>query len=182
MYEFKINPLSKRKLESTLRMLHKVYPVVQDKESFDRALPATLDPGKYKRAFEEWGVDQGRYWVASKKTRVAGIVGLYSYKNDKDATWVGWFGVSPKYRGQEIGKRLLDFAVKKAEKGDRRYLRLWTSTDPNEQLAHSMYEKRGFVKTDEGPLEGSQFKKIIYELDLNKTKKPKTGKAGASGK
>ncbi|MFH0889701.1 MAG: GNAT family N-acetyltransferase [Candidatus Aenigmatarchaeota archaeon] len=178
MSDFKINPLSKRKLESTLRMLHRVYPIVSDDESFDKALPSSLDPKKYRHVFEEMGVDQGRYWVASKKTRVAGIVGLYSYEKDKDALWVGWFGVSPRYRGQEIGKRLLDYVIKKAEKGDKRYLRLWTSTDPNEQLAHVMYEKRGFVKTDEGPLEGSQFKKLIYELDLDKIRKPKTRKAG----
>ena len=56
--------------------------------------------------------------------RIAGIIGLYCYEKDKgEAFWLGWFGVMPDCRRRGIGERLLRFAISKAKKSDKKFLR-----------------------------------------------------------
>lgn len=90
------------------------------------------------------------------------------YQSDeKEAFWLGWFCVSPKERGKRIGYNLLKFAVEKAKIEGKKYLRLWSSTNPNEDKAHKLYENVGFVKLQkEEILDNTEYKKIFFELEL----------------
>ncbi len=76
---------------------------------------------------------------------VLGTTGLYRYKNDaNEAVWVAWFCVDPKARGRGIGQALIDHTVSRARDAGFNRIRLYTSTDPNEEAAQRLYEKNGF--------------------------------------
>jgi RimJ/RimL family protein N-acetyltransferase len=76
---------------------------------------------------------------------VLGTTGLYQYKRDaQEAVWVGWFCVDPKARGKGIGQKLIEHTICLAVQAGFRRVRLYTSTDPNEEAAQRLYEKNGF--------------------------------------
>jgi GNAT superfamily N-acetyltransferase len=76
---------------------------------------------------------------------VLGTTGLYRYKSDaNEAVWVAWFCVDPKARGRGIGQALIDHTVSRARNAGFNRIRLYTSTDPNEEAAQRLYEKNGF--------------------------------------
>ena len=93
----------------------------------------------------------GTIWAAvNEGGDVCGTTGLYMYKKDeKEAVWLCWFCVDPEYRGQGIGKNLLEFSIEKAKESGKAFLRLYTSDDPSEAAAQGLYEKYGLavVKT-----------------------------------
>lgn len=85
-------------------------------------------------------------WVAvNDNGDVCGTTGFYTTPKDKtEASWLSWFCVDPKQRGLGIGKILLNFSIDKARESNKRFLRLYTSDDPNEAAAQGLYEKHGF--------------------------------------
>jgi len=85
-------------------------------------------------------------WVAvNEDGDVCGTTGLYACIKDKnEAAWLSWFCVHPMQRGQGIGKKLIEFSIDKARASNKKFLRLYTSDDPNEAEAQSLYEKYGF--------------------------------------
>ena len=87
-----------------------------------------------------------KYWVAlDENDRILGTTGLYSENDDfHEAIWLSWFCVDPEMRGQGIGKQLIEFSIEMARSYDKKYLRLYTSDDPNEAAAQVLYEKYGF--------------------------------------
>ncbi|ACB85127.1 GNAT family N-acetyltransferase [Natranaerobius thermophilus] len=84
-------------------------------------------------------------WVAvNEKEEVVGTTGLYSCRQDEDvALWLFWYCVDPEERGKRIGKKLLTYAIEQAKSRGAKYLRLYTSDDPNERAAQIVYEKHG---------------------------------------
>ncbi len=79
---------------------------------------------------------------------VLGTTGLYRYRKDADeAVWVAWFCVDPKVRRRGIGQALIDHTVARAHEAGFDRIRLYTSTDPNEEAAQRLYEKNGFKET-----------------------------------
>ena len=86
-----------------------------------------------------------RIWVSvDEADAVIGTTGLYRYRRDAhEAVWLSWFCVAPEARGRGVGSRLLDFSVEQARETGARYLRLYTSDDPNEADAQRLYESRG---------------------------------------
>ena len=87
-----------------------------------------------------------RYWVAlNENGDICGTTGLYSEKSDiHEALWLSWFCVDPDMRGQGVGKKLIEFSIEMARGYGKKYLRLYTSDDPNEAAAQFLYEKYGF--------------------------------------
>lgn len=86
------------------------------------------------------------FWVAvDENSNVVGTTGIYSYVKDKeDAIWLAWFCVDPEQRGKGIGKKLIEFSLDVAKNYNKKYFRLYTSSDPNEAAAQYLYEKYGF--------------------------------------
>ena len=77
--------------------------------------------------------------------KVLGTTGLYRYKKDADeAVWVAWFCVDPRVRGRGIGQALIKHTIMLARNAGFDRIRLYTSTDPNEEAAQRLYEKNGF--------------------------------------
>ncbi|MBS1991338.1 MAG: GNAT family N-acetyltransferase [Cyanobacteria bacterium SZAS LIN-3] len=86
-----------------------------------------------------------RYWLAvDKKGNVLGTTGLYETGKDQaEAAWMGWMSVRPAYRGQGIGKMLVDFSKEQAAADGKQFLRLYTSNARGEAAAQVLYEKEG---------------------------------------
>jgi ribosomal protein S18 acetylase RimI-like enzyme len=87
-----------------------------------------------------------KIWVAvNEQADVCGATGLYTLTKDKDeAVWLLWFCVDPNNRRKGIGKELIEFTISKAKEFNKKYFRLHTSSDLNEEAAQKLYEKYGF--------------------------------------
>jgi ribosomal protein S18 acetylase RimI-like enzyme len=122
-------------------------------------------------------------WLAGVKSKVAfavyidetnavlGTTGLYQYKRDaQEAMWVSWFCVDPKARGKGIGQKLIEHTICLAAQAGVQRLRLYTSTDPNEEAAQRLYEKNGFkeIRREKG-LFGT---KIFREREIKEQNSP----------
>ncbi|MFF2907305.1 GNAT family N-acetyltransferase [Paenibacillus sp. NPDC057934] len=89
-----------------------------------------------------------RYYVAVDGDQVKGIIGLYELEHDYEMNdWVGWFCVDNRFRGQQIGKRLLLHAIKESRIRGKQNLCLYTSTHENEREAQKLYEQNQFYVT-----------------------------------
>ena len=90
--------------------------------------------------------DYWKYWIVYNEENIVAITGLYSDFDisDTNSIWLGWFGVSPEYRKQGIGKKVLEFTIneayKLAEKYPIKFFRLYTSDTENKE-AQFLYSK-----------------------------------------
>ncbi len=156
---FVIEPLSFKTLLPALRLVDRVFERrEQGRERADVFFTASLLAcGKFFLRRKGYPIVQ--YWVAKDKAtgQIYGTVGLYTRTDDPDAYWGGWMCVDPKERGKAIGHELAFRALSEARrKGDRKYVRLYTSTDPAEARAQEMYDRMGLMvyKEEVDPLTG----------------------------
>ena len=91
-------------------------------------------------------------WAAINDNKeICGTTGIYTCADDAhEADWLSWFCVAPNQRGQGISKKLIEFSIDLARKRSKKFLRLYTSDDPNEAVAQLLYERYGLkvVKTE----------------------------------
>ena len=163
----RIEPLIQTRLEEAINLVNLVFPE-EIEEPPGEEIPASLEPEKYQDFLLKYQMSDIRYWLAiDGSDKVAGTVCLYCYEADKaEAFWLGWFCVHPEVRNNGIGTALLRFAINKARTGSKKFLRLYTSTEPNELDAHRLYEKHGFKLTGREPYLDSDAEKLYYELKL----------------
>lgn len=161
----KIEPLSKMKLKETVGLVNEIF-LNETEEPSDEEIPASLEPEKYQDFLSKYQMSNIRYWlVINDFGKVIGVVGLYCYEFDKnEAFWLGWFCVHPEARRSGIGNTLLRFAINVARAEGKKFLRLYTSTNPNELDSHRLYEKHRLKLTKEEPYPNGEFKKLYYEL------------------
>jgi GNAT superfamily N-acetyltransferase len=158
--EISIEPLSKTTLKQANQLANSIF--AEEDCSPAQELCASLS----YRALRDYQrkVDakmlQLDYFVALEDDRVVGLVGLYLMKEDSnDALWLGWYCVHPTSRGKGVGTLLLEFVIEQARSRNKSYLRLYTSTDENEQTAQLLYERYGFHIYDTENLKDYQ---ILY--------------------
>ncbi len=159
----KIVPLSKKTLNEAIALTLKCFPESRpdDWDYPEKWLKYSLEMKKNNK-----GIGVG-YSVVVDKNKVVGISGLYYLPHDKkEAFWVAWTCVDPKYRGKKLGSKLLDLMIKRAKKSKKKFLRLYTDTRENERVARLLYKSRGFkeFKREKDKKHGGE---IIYmELRL----------------
>ncbi|MBI5803895.1 GNAT family N-acetyltransferase [Candidatus Pacearchaeota archaeon] len=143
----KIISLNKKNVDEASSLLLDVFH--SEKKDIDyppKWLKASLNPEKNKKLYAKFDVKYLRYWVAVSEKKVVGIVGLYTHAyGEKESYWLGWYCVSPEFRGRGVGKALLEFAIDKSRKAGKKWLRLYTSNDPGEKRANQIYDKLGFA-------------------------------------
>ncbi|MGI0493174.1 GNAT family N-acetyltransferase [Alkalinema pantanalense CENA528] len=173
-----IQSLSHATLHGAISVLDRTFPSKTIFEQMSLRACLNRDQFIYRLGFLIAGVQQLNYWVALDdrgsqsssdlhNSAVMGMIGLYNHQEDADeALWIAMFCVDPAYRGQGIGKDLLNFAINKAKLAGKRYLRLYTSTDPNEAKAQTIYDKVGFRIIDRRPIPGESCDRIYREMDL----------------
>ena len=72
----------------------------------------------------------------------------------------GLFGVSPEYKGRNLGNRILDKRIEIASAKGYKYM--YCSTAEENTIVRHMYEKRGFVKVDYYKAPANNFYSIRY--------------------
>ncbi len=166
----KIIPLSKKNISEAIDLILRVFPEsrVQDEDFAPRWFKASLSPKENKKLYSSFGVKYLKYWVVIDKDtkKIIGITGVYSLeKDEEEAFWLAWTCVHPNFRGMGVGKMLMEYIIRKAKDKKRKYLRLYTSTNPNEAVAQKMYDKMGFkiIKRENK----GKYERIYKELKLN---------------
>jgi ribosomal protein S18 acetylase RimI-like enzyme len=172
-----IEQLSRKTLEDAKALVNSVFPIQTEKECSNFWLTKSLELSEERKKETENRKPKTEdprlktqnipcYWVYIKDNKVTGIVGLYEMPHGKEACWLGWFCVDPNYRRQGIGSLLLDYAIGVARKRNKKYLRLYTTTDPNEADAQILYEKKGFKITKQNVQKRGPYDVFYRELRL----------------
>ncbi len=110
-------------------------------------------PESYTRAFEEISVDKNNELiVAEKDGEIVGTLQItftpsISFQGGKRAT-VESVRVDEKYRGQGLGKELMQWAIERAREENCVAMQLTTNSDRKD--AHRFYEDLGFKGTHLG--------------------------------
>lgn len=140
----KIIPLTKKYLTKAIGLVSSVFP---GEDIVSKAFEASVDKDAFEEFISEYTqVKSLEYFIAvDENDTILGTNGLYSLQEDlDDSYWLGWYCVDPNHRGKGIGKALLNYCVDEAKRRGKKYLKLYTSTDPNEAKAQEVYEKSGF--------------------------------------
>lgn len=164
-----IEPLSFSTLVSTVRLTNSVFPVrTQGWHRADMAYTGSiLRLGRL--IFRIAGYPSLQYWVARDRAdgRILGVVGLYTMRKEPDAYWGGWLCVDPATRGKGVGIALIMHVVDEVkQRGDRRWLRLYTSTGPTEAKAQTIYDRMGFVVYKEEAEPGTGYRRLYRQMLL----------------
>lgn len=141
----KIIPLSKARLKEAIELVLKCFPESKpgDYDSPEKWLIYSLEM-KNKKSY----VSYLGYWIVIEDGKVVAITGLYALPDDeKEANWLAWTCVDPKYRQRGIGGKLIDMMIKKARNAGKKFLRLYTDSRENEKVARIIYKKLGFIET-----------------------------------
>ena len=163
----KIVPISEDTLLETQRLVKSVFPFQSLGERLSFIAFSKKSNMIIRAITRLFGVREFiNFWIAvNDENKVAGTTGLYRcLKDENEAVWLAWFCVAPKDRGKGVGKQLLWFSIEKAKKMNARYLRLYTSDDPNEKQAQLLYEKFGLKEIRR--VKKLFYTKIIRELKL----------------
>lgn len=158
----KLHGLSPSIFSHALSAAFEIFDNPKDQLAIEADYRMSLEPERFEEEMRTNGIKTQKYWVATKSKKshdVAGITGLETKNADlDDVAWLGWFGVTPKYRGKGYGRSLLKKTISKARGIGFDRLRLWTTTAPTEIAAQDMYEEFGFRLTgDEAIPESDEF-------------------------
>ena len=119
------------------------------KNNIDRAVRVQeeLFPGESARAnYEESLEDESgyEYYLIFEDGVCAGITGLYSYPEDPDSAWLGWFGIREGFRRKHLGSRVLAVFEEMAASRGFRCARLYTDAENND-AAIAFYKANGYT-------------------------------------
>ena len=162
---YKIVPLSETYLSQASELANSVFPnePILPSQSFKDS----LDKDKFSIVQGRGVVDLEYFVAVDKNGKVLGTTGIYSLKEDeKDSCWMGWYCVDEKSRGQGVGKSLLDFCIDGARNKGKKYLKLYTSTHPNEATAQILYENNGFKITGREKMDKGDYEKLYRQKEL----------------
>ncbi|MCG2698377.1 GNAT family N-acetyltransferase [Candidatus Parcubacteria bacterium] len=167
MQMIKVIPLEKKYLIKASKLADSIFPNEEIPPS--KAFEISLDKEKFDNFIKSKNdVKTLEYFVAiDENDSVIGTSGLYSLNSDyKDTYWLGWYCVHQDYRGKGIGKILLDCSIKKARKRGKKFLSLYTSTNPNETAAQKVYEKNGFYITGQKKVKQGNYEIFFRRKEL----------------
>lgn len=81
-------------------------------------------------------------WIVKKDNETIGICGLYSLAPKSTETlWLGWFGVLPKYRNNNLGGEILNWLKKEGKKRGAKTLMSYVDQDGKPL---QFYKRHGF--------------------------------------
>ena len=96
----------------------------------------------YEESLEE---DSGyEYCLIYEEEACAGIIGLYSYSEDPDSAWLGWFGIREPFRRRHLGSKALKLFEKMAGSRGYWFARLYTDAVDND-AAIAFYKANGYT-------------------------------------
>jgi ribosomal protein S18 acetylase RimI-like enzyme len=113
-------------------------------------------------------INQSIVFVCENRSELIGMIYLVPSGNatelfDEKWSYIRFLGVNTKHRGNGIGKKLTDLCLDYANETKEKYVALHTSEFMDS--ARDIYEKKGFVKSQEIEFLGKRY--WIYLLNLN---------------
>lgn len=90
---------------------------------------------------------QSQFFLVFDKKKCIGVTGIYSYKNDHDNAWIGFFGIKEEYRGKGYGTKVLKLTEKYAKSMGYKFMRLFTDKLDND-IAINFYKNNGYTFED----------------------------------
>lgn len=121
--------------------------VTADNLAYAVEIQSELFPGESGRANFEDSLAPGAgyaYFLLREGGACVGIIGLYTYPEDPDSAWLGWFGIREGYRRQGLGARALGLFEDMAARRGFTFARLYTDAEDN-GAAVAFYRARGYV-------------------------------------
>ncbi|MEI6040421.1 MAG: GNAT family N-acetyltransferase [Candidatus Berkelbacteria bacterium] len=164
----KVEPLNRGNFDEAIELLNIVF--AYDTPHSQQAFLSSIDPEvykKYKATGEIFGKNLEYFVVKNNDGKVIGTTGFYNKDDDdSDVTWLGWYCVDPDFRGQGFGQEILDWTIDEARRRGKKYMRLYTSTRPEEKSANLMYEKNGFKLSNDKPEPDGDYEIVFREKIL----------------
>ena len=111
-----------------------VYPELQETRHCDRA------------TFEE-SMDESsgyEYFLLYENDACVGVIGIYSYPEDQNSAWLGWFGIREDFRRKKLGTTALKAFEEMAAARGYLFARLYTDA-VNNDVAIAFYQANGYV-------------------------------------
>ena len=121
--------------------------ITESNLSYALAIQEELFPGESaKTNYEDSLVDSSsyEYYLIYEDGICAGIIGLYSYPEDPDSAWLGWFGIREDFRRKHLGSRALTWFEEMAVAKGYRFARLYTDATDND-AAIAFYKANGYT-------------------------------------
>lgn len=163
----KFKPLSKENIQEAIKLVNSVFPrdaLLENNPA--NAYRVSLEPEKHRDFYKKFDLEFLKYFVVteSESDKILGVTGFYRrYKDPEDLIWLGWYCIEPSQRNKGFGKEILNWTINNAKENGYKRMRLYTSTDPNEEIAQKLYEKLGFNLIEEKIDSVSPYKTLYRE-------------------
>ena len=106
-----------------------------------------LFPGESGRTNFEESMDESseyEYFLLYENGTCIGVIGIYSYPEDPNSAWLGWFGIREDFRRKKFGTTALKAFEEMAAARGYLFARLYTDAVNNE-VAIAFYQANGYV-------------------------------------
>lgn len=90
------------------------------------------------------GVSGFEYYLVYKDGVCAGITGIYTYPDDPQSAWLGWFCIREEYRRRHLGSKTMTWFEETARERGFHFTRLYTDAKDNE-TAIAFYKANGYT-------------------------------------
>ena len=107
-----------------------------------------LFPGESARTnYEESvsGTGDYEYYLIHEEDACIGIIGIYSYPEEHDSAWLGWFGIREDFRRKHFGSAALKMFEDMAAARGCKFARLYTDAVKND-AAIAFYKANGYIE------------------------------------
>ena len=104
-------------------------------------------PGESARANYEESLDSPslyEYYLVYQDGACAGFIGIYSYLEEPESAWLGWFGIRKGFRRNHLGSEAVKKFEDMAASRGYRFARLYTDA-VNNDVAIAFYESNGYI-------------------------------------
>ena len=127
-----LNLITSENVDYAIRVQNEIFPEYNGKNNY----LSSIENSK-----------QSQFFLVFDKKKCIGVTGIYSYKNDHDNAWIGFFGIKEEYRNRGYGSKTLKLTEKYAKSMGYKFVRLFTDKLDND-LAIKFYRDNGYTFED----------------------------------
>ena len=108
--------ITKDNIDIAIKIENKIFPLYNAKNNY----------------YDSLENDRVNFFLVYDNDIIVGISGVYSYKDDHDNAWLGFFGIKEEYRNKKYGKKTLLLSEEYAKKLNFKFMRLLTDKFDND--------------------------------------------------
>ena len=124
----KLVEITEDNIKMALEIEHKIFPKYNARANYYDSLKS----------------DKITFFLLFTNNEYIGISGVYSYENDHENAWLGFFGLKEEYRGKGFGKEALELTENYAIERGFKFMRLFTDKYDNME-AIDFYRSQGYT-------------------------------------